>query len=256
MKAALIAPFGYEDTVLVSTIHLVLPLVETLVNDRYVAAYMRAKQRGDYLIMDNGAAEGRLRPTEVLINCVETFEADELVAPDVLGETAVTHDLVQQFLQELELIEAIEGPKPFAVQAVLQGFKHDDRAYLLDYYAQQERITVIGIPKVTIAHGSDGVRARIAEYIQSEYPNRFKIHLLGASPNFPAELARVDFPTFIRSTDSALPYKAAAESVRMTEEMPHPKRWEGYFSEKRSVDLGLLTSNIHIYQHWAARHEG
>jgi hypothetical protein len=256
MRAALIAPFGYEDTVLQSSIHLVLPLVETLSNDNYVRAYVTARAEGHYLIMDNGAAEGRLRPTEVLLSVVDTFEAHELVAPDVLGQSMVTKQLVYSFLRDLERHEDEFGPKPIKIQAVLQGFTRPERDELLQYYAAHSRITVLGIPKVTIRHNGDDVRRRIVEHINNEYPGRFEIHLLGASPYFPTELAKVDFPSWVRSTDSAMPYKLAAESLGLHDESKHAKRWEGYFETKKLINRELINQNIATYQYWAARHEG
>lgn len=258
MKAALIPPYGFERTALNSNIHLVLPLIETMSNDLYIGTYIAAKVNGHYIILDNGAAEGKLRPAGVIMNSAELFSADEVVAPDVLGDFHQTHALVADFMNNFDDYCKYYSIRP-KVQAVLQGQTFGERAELLKYYSTHPDIKVIGIPKVTIREKGDPIRAEIARYIQQRYPGRFEIHLLGASPYFPTELLDVDFPKGIRSTDSTLPYKLAALGLGLNENTVHVKRWSGYFDTvyQGLTNMGpLIEQNILTYMTWAARHEG
>jgi hypothetical protein len=126
---------------------------------------------------------------------------------------------------------------------------------LLEYYASQSLIKVIGIPKVAITPDDLEVRKHIAEMIQAYYPGRFEMHLLGASPYFASELAKVDFPDYIRSTDSALPYKLSRANLRMDIECRHISRWNGYFSERVPIDGELIVHNNQTFIRWAGRNE-
>lgn len=255
MKAALIPAFGYEETALQSNIHLVLPLPDCVANSNYMETYQYARARGDYIILDNGAAEGNLQSVETIVHYAKIMRAHEVVAPDILGVMHDTKWLVSKFLKKLRELKEVEEVPEFKIQAVLQGQDSTERWKLLEYYARHDEIKVIGIPKVSVQVKGDDVRARIAQTIQYRFPGRFELHLLGASPFFPSELRDIDFPPGIRSTDSALPYKLAAYGIPM-DRPHHVKRWTTYFAEKMNMSDELLKHNLAIYTGWAARHEG
>lgn len=247
MKAALIAPKGYEHTVLQSDIHLILPFKDTLSNPNYLRTYMDAKDRGDYIILDNGCAEGDLVTNQALAEAAHVFQPDEVVAPDVMGSYTGTRALTHEFLREFE--------GDYKIMAVLQGEYWIDLEALLAYYVTEARITTIGIPKVLVKNRGDTMRVRIARHIAATYPDRFDIHLLGASPHFTDELDLLSFSSGIRSTDSALPYKFTYAKQELGFDKAHVKRWPGYFKEEVNLDPELLESNVRTYMRWAARHK-
>lgn len=252
MRAALIPPRGYEDTALRSDIHLLLPLEETLSNIHYLRYAKQARDRGDYIILDNGAAEGRLVEVQTLLDAARFFDAHEIVGPDILGDYEGTHDLMQFFIRSFRNeVNAGWVAGLYKIQGVLQGETHYERRRLLQFYADQPEIRVIGIPKVLVKSEGDDIRAYVANLIMQDYPDRFELHLLGASPFFTNELQVIDYPPGIRSTDSALPYKFSWKGQRLGIDKPHVKRLKTYFSESVPIDVELLDWNIMTYMRWA-----
>ena len=247
MKAALIPPKGYEYTALSSNIHLGLPLWETRTNPDYIDYLRAAHERGDYIIMDNGCAEGKLVDSKTLMEFAHSVLADEVVAPDVMGFMQPTLTTTMQFVEE------IRGEQ-INVMGVLQGQSIHEIEELLSHYVITPTITAVGIPKVHVKHSFDHSRANIARLIMERYPGRFEIHLLGNSKFFPSELYDIPFPEGIRSMDSALPYKATEAGTPLVPSMPHPKRRGDYFLTCRPVDTIRLKANILVFRDWAEKH--
>jgi hypothetical protein len=247
VRAALIPPKGYERMALRSDIHLVLPLPELIVNPDYLATYLHARARGDYIILDNGCAEGQLVSSQGLVDFAKMIRAHEIVAPDVMDDTSETLKATTTFLNDFTMAA------DYNIMAVLQG---DSWQWLAHEYAQIDAITCIGIPKKQVRMYGDGKRAIIAEWLNSTYPKRFQIHLLGLSKMYPAELSRVTFPRGIRSVDSALPFKAAeANRSLATRNIHHSARRHDYFKACYPVEPGLLKANIEAFKSWAAKHK-
>lgn len=248
MKAALIPPKGYEHTVLESDIHLVLPLQPLLNNLDYIAAYKAARARGDYIILDNGCAEGQLVDGRTLIDFAHVIGAHEIVAPDVMSSAAATLEWTKNFLDEFP--EAAD----YSIMAVLQGETPDEREFLLHQYAKLDAITTIGVPKV-IAKRYGGTERFIAvKRIHQLYPQRFKIHLLGLNGNFPTEIFQMPFEG-VRSMDSAQPYKLAEIGHVLSTHRAWADRRDTYFVEKKEVDPRVLAGNIATFLSWARRFE-
>jgi len=251
MRAALIPPCGAEYTILSSDIHLVLPLPECVENRDYIGAYRAAWNRGDYLILDNGCAEGRLVPNEALLNFAQRIHAQEIVAPDVMGDATATVQRTLAFFKD--------NPRArnFAVMGVLQGRNEDEALRVADSYSRIPGITTVGIPKVLVQAGSH-IRARIARKVLEYFPNRFDIHLLGLSSHFQTEMLDVKFPRAVRSMDSAQPYKYTEAGVWMTalkvsKESVH--RRSSYFSRPVGYDAPMLNHNIQTFLDWAKSNE-
>jgi len=226
-----------------------LPLQHTVANPAYLRYAKQAKERGDYIILDNGAAEGDLVDTQTLLSTAALWGAHEIVGPDILDDQEGTLELMQAFLgspawREREDLDV-------KLMGVLQGKSHGERRELLYYYADQPDIKVLGIPKVCVKHEGSDLRAYIAQMVMDVFPSRFEIHLLGASPAFVDELQRIDFPPGIRSTDSTLPYKFTWGDQRLGTDRNHVKRWPAYFAESKYMNHELLDYNIMTYMRWA-----
>lgn len=250
MKAALIPPKGYEDTALMSNIHLVLPLPPLIRNLNYVTTYVEAHKRGDYIILDNGCAEAQLVDGSTLIRFAEMIGAHEIVAPDVMGDAAGTHILTRGFLQ------AFPNAANYNIMGVLQGKTKGDRIWLLNKFARMSEITTIGVPKVLVDQHGMHARLTVVEIINELFPDRFKIHLLGLSKTNPTEMLNTPFPETVRSMDSAQPYKLAQVGKALCAVSPWAPRIETYFTHKRAIDPHVLKDNIQTFKDWAATHEG
>ena len=245
MRAALIPPKGYERFALESDIHLVLPMVPMMSNKDYVQTYVTARARGDYIILDNGAAEQQLVDGERLMNVARALRPHEIVAPDVLHDAAGTLEATNSFLAEFP--EA----RDYNIMGVLQGDNLGDRQYLLNQYAKNDSITAIGIPKCLITEDDPDIRRRDVRRIRKNYPGRFNVHLLGLSSLYPNEIAEFGFGKFVRSMDSAQPFKVTEAGIFMSESECDAKRREDYFSYKKEVDTRLLVHNITVFKQWA-----
>lgn len=251
MKAALIPPKGYEATALMSNIHLVLPLTELIWNSEYVDTYRQARKRGDYIILDNGAAEAQLVDGSQLMSFANTIGAHEVVAPDIMGNASKTYDATVEFLKDFPQAE------DYSIMGVVQGQEFADRTRLARSFNSIDAITTLGIPKIHISRGGSPMRLRLVEHILYTFPGRFKIHLLGLSSSYPTEVRDLDFPKEVRSIDSALPYKATEDGLPLaTKNVSHSKRRKNYFTKTSFVQTELLEQNVNTFMQWARHNEG
>jgi hypothetical protein len=246
VKAALIPPKGYEVWGLRSDIHLALPLKETRGNSEYQSYLLRAAARGDYIIMDNGCAEGRLVDNETLVRFAIQTAADEIVAPDVMGDPQRTLSATKLFMDYLEQ----NGIDNFKIMGVLQGGATETKVKLLKEYDAMEMYT-IGIPKAHVRYEGDDTRARTVSMIQKLYPGRFEIHLLGLNKRFPNEINQVKWPDGIRSMDSTQPFKAAEGNMLLSTATPWCERRKDYFAHKVHTSQTLLQHNVEVFMSWA-----
>jgi hypothetical protein len=251
MRAALIPPKGYEDYALNSNIHLVLPLPPLIQNMKYLDVYQRAQRRGDFVILDNGCAEGQLVAGHHLLNVARAIRAHEIVAPDVMSDAAATLTATTNFIFDYQ--EA----RDYSIMAVLQGETPDERDYLLHQFAKMDPITTIGVPKVHVKKYGSEVRKDIVRQIHKNYPGRFHVHLLGLNSVFPTEMRDVDFHRVggnLRSMDSAQPFKVTEERYDLEIEAWAPRR-DDYFTKKKEVEARLLIKNIFTFRSWAEKHD-
>lgn len=251
MKAALIPPKGYNNTVYRSGIHLALAQVG---DEDYRRTYLNIP-RGDYLILDNGAAEGEPVKDSELIDAAKYYGADEVVLPDVMCKG---YDTLRRIRIFLELYGHLAEQVKF--MAVVQGSSFTEVRNCIDTLIRDKRISVLGIPRHLISTlDSKGARARVLEYIQRFYgTERKEVHLLGTSPHHPTEIQFISktYP-WVRSVDSSLPYNYAIAGRRLADVGTEPvRRPEGYFTEEREVDHELLMDNITTYLEWAYGTEG
>jgi hypothetical protein len=239
VKVALIPPKGYEVTALRSYYHLVLP--ETLTDSGgytdYVTTYQRASARGDTVILDNGCYEGKLASGDELMDYAALIGATEIVAPDVMNDSVATHRATKQFIED--------HPKSrwYKIMAVVQGSDWQD---LVHEYSKMIHVTTLGIPKAQIKVLGDPTRSEIARWIYIKYADRFKIHLLGMHRLNLNELE--SSPPFVRSVDSALPYKFAEIGMMLSETSTPPKRRRDYFTNYVPVSDELLGWNIEQFE--------
>jgi hypothetical protein len=123
---------------------------------------------------------------------------------------------------------------------------------LIEAYADFQRIEVIGIPRALVTEQNKAERIDLANWIERHFPERFRIHLLGASEFWPKEIySAVRYAPHIRSVDTSMPFNYAllGESLNA----PHPvaiKRFDRYFENARDFDLKLVGENIQTMQGW------
>lgn len=260
MKAALIPPRGYEATIQGSHFQLMLAQVQ---HDEYLQAYRQAETRGDYIVMDNGAAEEQTVPFEEVLRHSIYCDVDEVVLPDVFFEMHETLDAVDSALDEVSGEDL-----GFKYMAVVQGQSLSNVEEILGHYSdlQPKGIHVLGIPRHWIQTiSNEYARFKICQYIQDmKLVDKFEVHLLGTNPRWPGEVRKIrdEFP-WIRSVDTSMPYNYTIEGLHMpssdsfvAEGDAWVSRPEKYFEQEPKMNEQFLYTNINRYMRWASGSEG
>ena len=253
MKVGLIPPRGLEGYALESDFHLTLPIEETTTNREYMRVYGRAAARGDYIVLDNGAAEGAMVTTERLLEEARRFDADEIVAPDEMRNPTATTEAVRQFLSHLKRLEETTEMPTYKVMAVAQGTKMRHFEECVEDFSSSSRIDVLGIPRHMLKTLWLTSRCDLARWVEKEFPGRFEVHLLGANPLWMREISTVarEIPS-VRSLDTSLPFTYALASIDLEQARHQFMRVKNYFTHDWfRVDPSLVQKNIQTYLKWA-----
>lgn len=243
MKLALIPPYSQVNSIFRTDYQLVLP--EHLSNKDYQDAYIAARRNGDYLIMDNGAAEGRLLSPGELRSMALGLMVNEIVVPDVLGDMYATLRMAKEFFQ-------FGVDTRFKYMGVVQGQTLDECCACVEaYYSDHGNITVLGLPRHLISTTKNKkARAELAAYIYSNYPG-YQIHLLGTNPSYIRELREnaYDFHAAnVRGVDTSAPFNYAwgAKSMLKGDYCGRPE----YYFEMSLPTTQTLDHNIQLLKAW------
>jgi hypothetical protein len=245
MKLALIPPKGLEQYALRQDFHLMLAQVNSQV---YRSTYLSAISRRDYVVMDNGAAEGAPVPDLMLLQLARTYRPAELVLPDVLRQQQQTINRVAAFLR---MIDSNHGMK---YMAVLQGQSYEEIARCAAAFAMHPEITAVGVPRHLINTLDDiTARRRIVSALHKNLADRFELHLLGTNPRFPKEVYYcAKYHPYVRSVDTSMPFNYAIAKQALT---PTASIWrpEGYFDRTfaHRIDYQLLEHNVEVMRAWS-----
>jgi len=251
MKAALIPPKGYETTAGQSDYHLVL--AQELKRESYLSTY---KMLGaDFIILDNGAAEGEQVSNLDLLDAALALKANEIVMPDVICNSEGTLTAIDEFIYDLN--ESDDDFSHLQLMAVVQGETIEE---CYDFIRKVEKSGVagtLGIPRHLINTLADpSARCRLATFIEGTFGiGRFDVHFLGTNSSWIGEVHVLgrDFP-WARGVDSSAPfnYTIAGEDLGVPEpERAHIDRPNAYFTSTRTLDTELLQKNINTYTMWA-----
>lgn len=248
MKAALIPPRGYFNTALRSDYHLVLPQIPY---DRYEHLYSNLVDETDFIILDNGAAEGQLVTDGALTNAMFTYGANEVVVPDVISDMQATVAHAIRFLTSQYL------PSFTKPMLVVQGKTLTEVQQCIDIFSETWPEATLGIPRHLLGTLHDGsARAHVLSYIESTWGEK-TVHLLGTHPKYPAEIKVLAeaFP-WVRGVDTSMPYNFTIAGELLTEASPGVARPDGYFDQVHKLDGDLLDRNIRTYLEWASGTKG
>lgn len=177
-------------------------------NEEYLNFFKEQSERGAFVLLDNGAAEGDQMTLDIIWSVVEKIHPSEIVLNDCLLDNKET---IKRSIEALNFYrcKGYDGQYMFVPQGKdmkdwINCLKSMDLSY----------ISTIGIPKIVCkAWGNVNSRAHICKWISKwEYKDKFNYHLLGCQYTF-KEIARIysKYP-FIRSCDSAIAYVYAATS--------------------------------------------
>ena len=229
MKLALIPPHQYVGHMFATNYHLLLP--ECMTNERYMGiAYELCHNPSHYVILDNGAAEGKLVGPEPLFTIADELQVNEIVIPDVLTDAMSTVEELHKFMRY-----ASDRPVQYNYMFVCQGTTVDECLWTIDRAMFYSNINTIGIPKHLLQTLDDKqVRLKLVKEIMKHFGGRFELHLLGASPLWvgEAKVAATVFEDEIRGMDTSIPYYYGWHGEWITDEEVRCVRQEDYFNSE------------------------
>ena len=224
--------------------HLVLPNLFHL--KKYRDFYQTRSEKGDFVILDNGAAEGQAFGAKHLFTLAEHVGADEIVVPDTLGDANDTLAQAQGFARyakpDYRYMFVLQGS---TVQEVMWCLRALDNGVHFMY------VTTIGIPRHFYAIDPH-FRMQLTEWLIEENFNlRFDIHFLGANQWLRevvvlSELAKNN--EGFRGIDTSMPIYMGLEDMNMN--MEHIPRPANYF-HRADDNPAMVDLNIATYLNWA-----
>lgn len=234
MKLALIPPVQLLNYTEQTNTQLMLP--HLLRNSKYAEHYKNLCSFPDqYVIMDNGAAEGSQFDAHQLCIIANEFQVDELVLPDVMGDWPATAGLGIQFLDQYDDFGLSLDVK---LGVVAQG-RNGKEAFECVREVVSHRpgdIEVIYIPRLLVTPDDLMIRLTLAKEMNRYFADNYEIHLLGASRHFPNELQiAAQYGDIIRSMDTSMPFVYGRYQYRVTGEAaqviapPHREKDDDYF---------------------------
>lgn len=253
MKTALIPARGLEGYVLRSDFHLALPIPDCMDNLDYIKTYQRAASRNDYIVLDNGAADGGLVGNDTLMDVASKLDVNEIVAPDIFYDKAGTITRVVDFMHWLT---DHEYGGCYNVMAVAQGTSPTAFRKCIEAYSNMPGITVVGLPKHMLTTvNKKAARVDMANWIEESFGSRFQIHLLGTNPVWLKEVVAVSkYAPHVRSVDSALPFNYALASQNLATTKLELTRNTEYFTLDWSETASErhLNNNINTFLEWTS----
>lgn len=251
MLLGLIPPKGLESFALRSTFHLVVALNEVVFNPSFVSVYKRAAARKDYIVLDNGAAEGSLTTNDELLAAARRLQANEVVVPDCMRDLEYSKRMAKIFLDRYHQDDVPQ----YKLMGVAQGTTMDELKKSVEFFASKAPVKVIGIPRHMLSTLTDHKACRIdlANWIHENFAGRFQLHLLGTNPVWMGELqAAVRYAPHIRSVDTSMPfsYAIAGKGITNDPQLAQITRPDEYFTRDWSgkFPLHILDRNIRTLQ--------
>jgi len=202
MEFCIISPIaGLERYSTLSKTHLLLPQLDKLPG--YREFYLKRKEAGDFLILDNGAYEG-IEDWKLLVDCISIYKPQVVALPDyMLGTWDKTFWEAQRFLDsyydQFPWVQWMYIPQ--AIPGDIIGWVTS-----LEMMLRDERVKWIGLARVlTYAITSDPMmRVNCARAIHRMWPH-IKMHALGMSKGSVEELNELRARTSVYSIDSNAP---------------------------------------------------
>jgi hypothetical protein len=254
MRVCLIPPRGLEDCALRSNRHLVLAQIT---NRYYQDTYKKLRSLPEHwMTVDNGANEGTAVGDFKLMEVAAEYHAHEVVVPDVLYDADKTKERVKGFFRNLEEMHDSFYPKPMGFMGVVQGTNSRALQDMIEFYAEQPKITALGIPRHLIKTMKDStIRLKLAEQIWKRWGDARPVHLLGTCASYLEEIVIAGkMGPIVRSVDSSLPFNYALHGTKLQLGAPEINRPVDYFTKYFGAPLRhtFLDENIAMMQKWAS----
>jgi hypothetical protein len=241
MKFAVISPIAYLDE-FSTNYHLVLAqLYRSSV--AYRSFYKKRQMKGDFVILDNGAAEqGHSIEASDLFYMALELHPNVLVCPDVLKDKDATLSATNHFLDSYADPLTKAGIK---LMAVPQGKTAEEWYNAFIWFHSDPTIEWIGVSKYVAGAFSNRLGALTA--IKSVMKK--KCHLLGLADDSRIIVDEKRFK-FVQSTDSAVPVKLGMQHLELNDyALKQSMEDEVYFttSNLEGSAIKQIHSNIELY---------
>ena len=250
MKLALIPPIELLEYTERTSVQLALP--HLMKNDTYRYVYQRhCDDPNQFVILDNGVAEGEMTSTADLVNLGDLLGVDEIVIPDVLKDARGTRNEYNKFKSWIADNIGPEFWDRTRTMYVIQG-RNEDEFYEQAMLATSGRFRArtIGIPRHAIETcNNPKIRYDLAKIISRKSPGR-SIHLLGASPAEPWEMASFAGARWVRSTDTSSPFNFAFVGERINSARGIRRPADYFELPHERFDHDALSDNVRQLLKW------
>jgi hypothetical protein len=270
IKLALIPPISWLATSTVTNYQLMLP--HLLTDQRYADHYRALAKRSDqYVIMDNGEAEGKNHFLAAqLVGMGIYCQVNEVVVPDVIQNQTETlnrmGDFFKSVLGDMLRNDAFNGDDVHKLKfmGVAQGTTYQEVYDCIQMMMELhgDKLHTIALPRHLLETVHDNtIRLSLAEDIHEDYcidgKSKVRIHCLGASPVWPREMLELAKQGIVDGMDTSMPYNWAYNdrylndqiALASTHEVKRPPR---YFSRPaRNFNQDALHYNIGLCRRWA-----
>lgn len=251
MKKALIPPLARLADLDSTTMQLMLPHLtkHQEYSDRYKELGKRPQQ---FIILDNGAAEGLTWSLADLHAMSYDYEADEIVLPDVLKDMQQTLQLVTESLDWLRANYTYPDRSPFQYMVVVQGTNADELRHFIREVAWLDSshwIKTWGIPRHLLKTcRNKAIRLEVAEWLMGDMTRQ--VHLLGTTPEWIREGQFASRQVNIRSIDTSAPYVYGLAGQDLDSAFQHPRPTDYFEAEPTPAQHQMIQHNVLDYLGW------
>lgn len=200
-----------------------------------------------YRILDNGCAEGASVSVNRLGRLCETDLFHEVVAPDILGDTAFSISSASSMKHFKELIPGIK------VMAVVQGKSLAEVMKCFGALYYMDWIDVIGMPRILNIQFGKESRVKLCMSLNNDPAfNQKPFHCLGSYYPWPEEAKELRAIPLVRSMDTSLPYVFGYHDLTFDDVVPPsisrpPNYFEWVPDEKQEA---VIDQNVKRYIKW------
>lgn len=194
-------------------------LAQHLKDVQYANQYKAAKRKGDFIMLDNGAAEGEMVSISWLKEMAELIDADEIVMPDALRDSNKSIQLYAQHHSAFPSNKKV---------VIVHGTSTDEMvACLRSYMTINPGFTTVGIPKYSYAFST---REEITKKVIQAAGHLYNIHWFGIYSN-PFKEVIAAKQSGARSIDSGAAVAYAQHGIDISSDIHAPLLWDVKYSE-------------------------
>jgi hypothetical protein len=232
MKLALLPPPKNAEWMLETNYQLLLPSHFGIGNYNEVVA--QCAERGDYIILDNGAAEGLpIDDAEDLYDVARKYRATEVVIPDVYGDMQGT----------LEKFKGWAFNESFKHMAVVAAQNVDEALTLIDAYLNEPLVDTIGLPRLLLETCNASIRYYLVGYLSDHMETTgVEVHLLGTYPGFMNELHGLEVfaNAGVRGIDTSAPFVYGLQCLRWPKDLDAERARKSNYHDLNMSTVGQL----------------